>query len=44
MCSELKTINYTGTEDQWNAITKGTNWNQNCPSDMVINFNYVKEI
>ena len=23
-CTSLKTINYTGTEEQWNAIRKGT--------------------
>ncbi len=39
-CSGLKTINYTGTEEQWNAINKGFNWNTKCPSDMTINFNY----
>jgi hypothetical protein len=40
MCDSLKTINFKGTEDQWKAITKGYNWNYNCPSDMVINYNY----
>ena len=39
-CTSLKTINYTGTQVQWNAISKGTDWNQGCPSDMVINYNY----
>ncbi len=39
-CSSLKTINYTGTEEQWNAISKGTDWKYGCPSDMVINCNY----
>ena len=39
-CSSLKTINYTGTEEQWNAINKGDNWNDGCPSDMVIIYNY----
>lgn len=42
-CTSLKTINYKGTEIQWNAITKGYNWNYNCPSDLVINYNYGKE-
>ena len=37
-CTSLKTINFKGTEDQWNAITKGSNWGKNCPSDMVINY------
>ena len=39
-CPYLKTINYTGTEEQWNAISKGSNWKGGCPSDMVINYNY----
>ena len=39
-CSELKTINYTGTKEQWNAITKDSNWNNGCRKDMVINYNY----
>ena len=39
-CSSLKTINYTGTEEQWNAINKGNNWKYVCPSDMVIYYNY----
>lgn len=25
-CTALKTINYVGTQEQWNAITKGTQW------------------
>ena len=37
-CTSLKTINFKGTEEQWNAITKGSNWGKNCPSDMVINY------
>lgn len=37
-CKSLKTINFKGTEDQWNAITKFSNWGKNCPSDMVINY------
>ena len=41
-CSILATINYTGTMEQWNAITKGSNWNYNCPQNMVINYNYVE--
>ena len=39
-CRSLTTINYTGTEEQWNAISKNYNWNFGCPSDMVINYNY----
>ena len=39
-CTSLKTINFKGTDEQWNAITKGSNWNNQVPSDMVINFDY----
>ena len=39
-CTGLKTINYTETEEQWNAISKDCGWNEGCPSDMVINYNY----
>ena len=39
-CSSLKTINYTGASSQWNAISKGSNWNKNCPSNMKINYDY----
>lgn len=39
-CRSLRTINYKGTEEQWNAISKGNWWNTNCPKDMVINYNY----
>lgn len=31
-------------EEQWNAITKSSNWNNGCRNDMVINYNYAKEI
>ncbi|MBO7079521.1 MAG: leucine-rich repeat domain-containing protein [Bacilli bacterium] len=39
-CKVLKTINYKGTEEQWNSITKASNWKQGCPYDMVVNYNY----
>ena len=39
--ASLKTINYVGTEEQWNAMTKDNNWNYGVSSDMVINYNYV---
>ena len=42
-CTSLKTINFKGTEEQWNAISKGKYWNAGCPSNMVINFNYQGE-
>ena len=41
-CTKLHTINFFGTEEQWNAINKDNYWNDECPSDMVINFNCVK--
>jgi hypothetical protein len=42
-CGRLQTINYTGTEEQWNAIAKSHSWNSGVPSSCVINFNYVPE-
>ena len=39
-CEKLETINYTGSEAQWSSITKGEQWNEGCPSTMVINYNY----
>ena len=35
-CNELKTIIFKGTTDQWNAITKGNNWNANVPATEVV--------
>ena len=40
-CSNLTSINYTGTEAQWNAISKGSYWDVETPSNKVINYNYV---
>lgn len=31
-CSNLTSITYCGTEEEWNAITKGTNWDYNTGS------------
>ena len=46
-CSSLANIYYIGTEEQWNAITKDTNWNRNMGSNVkggtVIHYNYVPE-
>lgn len=42
-CTSLKTINFKGTDEQWNAISKGSNWYKNCPSDMQIICNYQGE-
>lgn len=41
-CKNLATINYAGTEEQWNAILKGYDWKGMCPSDMQIIYNYTK--
>ena len=37
-CSGLKTINYTGTEEQWNAISKGANWNYETSLNVIYNY------
>ena len=37
-CSRLKTINYTGTEEQWNAISKGTSWKSGTPLNVIYNY------
>ena len=37
-CTSLKTINYTGTEEQWNAISKGTNWNYETSLNVIYNY------
>ena len=37
-CSRLKTINYTGTEEQWNAISKGTDWNYETSLNVIYNY------
>ena len=37
----LKTINYTGTQEQWDSISKESSWDYNTPTDKVINYNYV---
>lgn len=34
-CSSLSTFNFEGTTSQWNAITKGDNWNRNVPATVV---------
>ena len=43
-CTSLANIYYIGTEEQWNAITKGTTWNRNMGSNVeggtVITYNY----
>lgn len=34
-CLSLSTINYRGTMQQWNAITKGNDWNKYVPAEVV---------
>ena len=40
-CTSLKTINYKGSKEQWDSISKGTEWNYNTGS-YTINYNYVE--
>ena len=40
-CSSLETINYKGSKEQWNSISKGSNWDFNTGS-YTINYNYVE--
>ena len=35
-CSGLTSINFEGTKAQWNAITKGGNWNDGVTTDCTI--------
>ena len=37
-CESLKTINYTGTEEQWNAISKGTSWKSGTAVNVIYNY------
>ena len=37
-CSKLKTINYTGTEEQLNAISKGTDWKFGTAVNVIYNY------
>lgn len=43
-CTSLENIYYKGTEEQWNAITKSTDWNTNMGANVeggtVITYNY----
>ena len=38
-CARLTDIYFTGTQSQWNAITKGTNWDYDTPV-YAVHFNY----
>jgi hypothetical protein len=35
-CTGLTNITFKGTEDEWNAIAKGSNWNYKVPAAEVI--------
>ncbi|MDY5917404.1 MAG: leucine-rich repeat domain-containing protein [Treponema sp.] len=37
-CTSLKTINYTGTQVQWNAISKGTSWKSGTTVNVIYNY------
>ena len=37
-CLSLATINYTGTEEQWNTINKGSNWNYGTSLNVIYNY------
>ena len=43
-CTALKNIYFTGTEEQWNNIIKGSDWNTHMGSNVVggtiITYNY----
>lgn len=41
-CLNLAIINYCGTEEQWKAMVKGTNWDNNSGS-YIINYNYTEQ-
>jgi hypothetical protein len=34
-CSDLNSITYEGTQEQWNTITKGSDWNYSAPATYV---------
>ena len=38
-CTSLKSINYQGTEEEWNALTKGDSWDSDC-GEYTVNYNY----
>ena len=40
-CTSLTTINYIGTEEDWNAITKGSPWDDDT-GDYTITYNYTE--
>jgi hypothetical protein len=34
-CSGLNSITYEGTQEQWNVVSKGTNWKYKVPATYV---------
>ena len=40
-CSSLTSINYRGTQAQWNAISKGSSWNS-YTGNYTIHYNYTE--
>ena len=39
-CTSLKTINYKGTQEDWDSISFFNGWDNNTPTDKQINYNY----
>ena len=39
-CSGLTTIKYRGSESAWGSVTKGMDWNKDCPATMSIIYDY----
>lgn len=37
-CSSLKNLYYSGTQTQWNSISKGSYWKESCPLTVVYNY------
>jgi hypothetical protein len=35
-CTNLTTINYMGTQEQWDAINKSVDWNSACPNVEIV--------
>ena len=42
-CTSLTRINYRGTKEQWNAISKGTDWNKATGYNTTISYEYTGE-
>ena len=41
-CSNMSNIYFTGTEEQWEDISKGLRWNDGINSDLVITYDYTE--